>query len=85
MADRRSMWDDNVLDQPNPDLPVFYVDTACIVCSVCADAAPGNFAMSRAEDHNRVIRQPADAEELDRCVEALENCPVEAIGRDGRG
>ena len=61
----------------------FYVDKECILCSVCSDAAPNNFRMSDDEDHDICYKQPADEEELAQCYEALENCPVEAIGDDG--
>ena len=83
MADRASLWKDNDLEPRLPGAPVFYTDSACIVCSVCADAAPDNFGISEEDDHYRVKRQPADAAELDRCREAMENCPVSAIGDDG--
>jgi ferredoxin len=61
----------------------FYVDKDCILCSVCSDAAPNNFRMSDDEDHDICYKQPSDAAELAQCREALENCPVEAIGEDG--
>ena len=35
------------------------------------------------EDHDICFKQPADDEELEQCYEAMENCPVEAIGDDG--
>lgn len=60
----------------------FYVDKECILCSVCSDAAPKNFRMSDDEDHDICFKQPANEEELAQCYEALENCPVEAIGDD---
>lgn len=81
MADRNAMWSDNELHPLDPTLPVFFVDSQCILCSVCADAAPRNFRLSRDQDHNVVYKQPADAQELDQCLEALENCPVDAIGK----
>jgi ferredoxin len=39
--------------------------------------------MSDDEDHDIAYKQPEDEEELEQCYEALENCPVEAIGDDG--
>jgi ferredoxin len=83
MADRASMWKDNVLERHLPGAPVFYTDSGCIVCSVCADAAPDNFGVSDEDDHYVVRSQPRDEAELERCREALENCPVSAIGHDG--
>jgi ferredoxin len=81
MADPNMAWDDNVLDARIPGYPVFYVDHMCILCSVCVAAAPANFGNAPSEDHNRVYRQPASAEELELCQSALENCPVDAIGK----
>jgi ferredoxin len=39
--------------------------------------------MSDAEDHDICYKQPETEEELRACYEAMENCPVEAIGDDG--
>ena len=61
----------------------FYVDTECILCSVCEDVAPNNFRMSDDETHDICYKQPTNDEELEACYEALECCPVEAIGDDG--
>jgi ferredoxin len=76
MADKKNKWPDNVPGK-------FYVDRECILCSVCADAAPKNFRMSSEEDHDVVFKQPENATEEAQCLEAMENCPVEAIGKDG--
>ena len=76
MADKDDKWEDNVPGK-------FYVDRECILCSVCSDAAPDNFRISDDEDHDICYKQPESEEELDQCYEALENCPVEAIGDDG--
>tara|TARA_B100000700_G_scaffold181423_1_gene200160 strand:- start:377 stop:613 length:237 start_codon:yes stop_codon:yes gene_type:complete len=76
MADKNEKWDDNVPGK-------FYVDMECILCSVCSDCAPKNFRISDEEDHDIVYKQPETPEELEQCYEAMENCPVEAIGDDG--
>jgi ferredoxin len=76
MAKRNAKWEDNV---PG----VFYVDKECILCSLCSDLAPANFKESPDADHDLVYKQPADAEELKNCRDAMEQCPVEAIGDDG--
>lgn len=77
MADSKNKWPDNVPGK-------FYVDKECILCSVCADAAPKNFRMSSDEDHDVVFKQPENAAEEAQCLEAMENCPVEAIGNNGQ-
>ena len=85
MADPGEKWVDNI----GGDATIggqrvsFYVDHECILCSVCSDAAPNNFRMSDDEDHDICYKQPDGDEELAQCYEALENCPVEAIGDDG--
>ncbi|MCB9664579.1 MAG: ferredoxin [Alphaproteobacteria bacterium] len=85
MADPTNKWEDNVGGQVTigGKTLAFYVDKECILCSVCSDAAPNNFRMSDDEDHDVCFKQPGSEEELAQCYEALENCPVEAIGDDG--
>lgn len=86
MADWTNRWEDNVGGSAVIDdkKVAFYVDKECILCSVCSDAAPNNFRMSDDEDHDICFKQPDDAEEVAQCYEAMENCPVEAIGDDGQ-
>ena len=85
MPDPNEKWEDNVPGHSviSGKRVSFYVDKECILCSVCSDAAPNNFKMSEDEDHDICFRQPRNAEELEQCYEAMENCPVEAIGDDG--
>ena len=85
MADPNEIWEDNIGGSATVDgnKVSFYVDVECILCSVCSDAAPNNFRMSDDEDHDICFKQPEDEEELEQCNEAMENCPVEAIGDDG--
>lgn len=61
----------------------FYVDKECIGCDTCIMSAEGNFAMEDDEGHAYVKKQPQTPEEIEQCLEALEGCPVEAIGEDG--
>lgn len=61
----------------------FYVDKECITCDACVLAAPDNFKIDDDNGHAIVLRQPADATEESMCKEAMEGCPVEAIGNDG--
>ena len=61
----------------------FYVDRECIFCHVCAQAAPKNFKASEDGDHDYVYKQPENDIELDECYDAMEQCPVYAIGDDG--
>ena len=60
----------------------FYVDSQCIGCALCASTADGLFAMSD-DGCAYVAKQPADDAETALCTEAMESCPVQAIGDDG--
>lgn len=60
----------------------FYVDSNCIICTLCSELAPDVFRTSEDGDHNYVYAQPTTAEQLSLAEEALECCPVEAIVRD---
>ncbi len=58
----------------------FFVDASCIDCDLCRETAPTCFARQDEDGYSFVARQPADADEEDACLAALEECPVEAIG-----
>jgi ferredoxin len=62
---------------------VFYVDSQCIDCDLCRQTAPDNFDRSEANGYSYVSQQPTSPEEKALCLEALDECPVEAIGDDG--
>lgn len=61
----------------------YYVDTQCIDCDVCRVTAPDNFERDGARGFSFVFRQPVTPEEETLCREAMDCCPVEAIGSDG--
>ncbi|MDR2200487.1 MAG: ferredoxin, partial [Puniceicoccales bacterium] len=60
----------------------FYVTDQCIDCDMCRNLAPEFFAMAKAGG-TFVQKQPASKEEIELCLEAMNSCPVEAIGDDG--
>ena len=76
MADRDDKLPDNVPGR-------IYVDGQCIDCDLCRQTAPLNFERNEVEGYSFVIKQPETKEEADLCREALDECPVEAIGDDG--
>lgn len=86
MATWKNRWEDNTGGTAiiKGKKVGFYVDRDCILCSVCSDAAPNNFRMSDQEDHDICFKQPENEHELKQCEEAMEGCPVEAIGNDGQ-
>jgi|TARA_R110002050_G_scaffold10373_9_gene35490 ferredoxin len=61
----------------------FYVDEQCIDCDLCRETAPRNFTREEDEGYSYVYKQPENDEELESCIEAMDGCPVEAIGDDG--
>ncbi len=76
MADKAQKWKENQAGR-------IFVDQSCIACDACVLTAPKNFAMHEEDGHAYVIRQPTTPEEEELCKEAMEGCPVEAIGNDG--
>ena len=76
MADKDEKFEENVQGK-------YYVDTSCIACDACSAAAPNHFKLNEELDHAFVAKQPTSKEEEAECQEALESCPVEAIGDDG--
>lgn len=76
MADKDNKWE---INQPGK----YFVDKACIACDACCLTAPENFKMNlTTEGHAFLAKQPANAEEEALCKEAMEGCPVEAIGTE---
>ena len=76
MADKDAKYEDNVSGK-------YYVDDTCIDCDACRAAAPDNFERNEDGGYSFVSKQPENDEEEQLCVEAMEGCPVEAIGDDG--
>ena len=61
----------------------FYVDDQCIDCDLCRETAPDNFSRNEDGGYSFVFKQPVTPEEEDNCRQAMEGCPVEAIGNNG--
>jgi ferredoxin len=76
MADLENKYPDNING-------AFYVDDQCIDCDLCRETAPANFTRNEDGGYSFVYKQPEDDEERELCNEAMEGCPVEAIGEDG--
>lgn len=73
---------------PNERLPQnvfgrFYVDSNCIDCDLCRETAPTVFARHDESGFSFVQKQPLTEEEIAQAEEAVQGCPVEAIGTDG--
>ena len=78
MAEIDEKWPENVKGK-------FYVDEQCIDCDLCRETAPDFFTRNEDGGYSFVHKQPEanDDEGIALCMEALEGCPVEAIGEDG--
>lgn len=76
MADKNAKY-------PEQAAGKYYVDDTCIVCGACEAAAPDNFKLSDDGSHDIVFKQPVSDDEEQACKEAMEGCPVGAIGDDG--
>jgi ferredoxin len=61
----------------------YYVDNQCIDCDLCRETAPSNFGRNDDGGYSYVFKQPASEDEEKLCKEAMEGCPVEAIGDNG--
>lgn len=76
MANKNNKYNSNILGK-------YYVDKSCIACAVCTGIASEFFAMNDDEGHAYLINQPENKEGDLLCIEAMEACPVLAIGDDG--
>ncbi len=76
MADIKDKYEDNASGK-------IYVDTQCIDCDLCRQTAPANFNRNQDGGYSFVAKQPDSPEEEAQCKEAMEGCPVEAIGDNG--
>lgn len=76
MANKAEKWKDNIAGK-------FYVDQQCIDCDLCRETAPAFFKRHEEGGYSFVHTQPTTEDDVQLCMEALEGCPVEAIGNDG--
>ena len=76
MADVANRYPENITGK-------YYVDNQCIDCDLCRETAPSNFGRNDDGGYSYVYKQPTTPEEEKLCKEAMEGCPVEAIGDNG--
>jgi ferredoxin len=76
MADIANRYPENVTGK-------FYVDNQCIDCDLCRETAPTCFTRNDDGGYSYVFKQPENEDEEKQCKEAMEGCPVEAIGNNG--
>ena len=75
MADLKNKYPENAVGR-------YYVDNNCIDCDLCRMLAPYTFTRNMVGGYSVVFKQPDDSE-VEKAQEALESCPVDAIGNDG--
>ena len=76
MADTANRYPENIAG-------AYYVDNQCIDCDLCRETAPASFKRNDDGGYSFVYKQPETAEEQKLAKEAMEGCPVEAIGSNG--
>ena len=76
MADIANKYAENVPGR-------FFVDNQCIDCDLCRETAPNNFTRWEDGGYSYAKKQPESPEEESACKDAMEGCPVEAIGNFG--
>lgn len=76
MADTANRYPENIAG-------AYYVDNQCIDCDLCRETAPNSFKRNDDGGYSFVYNQPMTSEEQKLAKEAMEGCPVEAIGSNG--
>lgn len=76
MAELEDRYEDNIAGR-------YFVDSNCIDCDLCRETAPSNFGRNDDGGYSFVYKQPESEDEEAQCKEAMEGCPVEAIGDFG--
>lgn len=84
LADNTIVMANMVIDRwPDNATGRFYVDEQCIDCDLCRDNAPEVFARNGVDGHSFVRQQPDTPDAIERCMAAIDICPVGAIHSDG--
>lgn len=74
----------NFLKRNRENVPgAYFVDDQCIDCDMCRQSAPTIFTRKNIGNtgYSVVYHQPSSPAEEALCVEAMDACPVNAIGR----
>ena len=62
----------------------YYVSESCDGCAYCGMVAPENFDFDKPTNTYYIARQPQTPDEVELVGEAMEDCPVDAIHRNGK-
>jgi ferredoxin len=64
----------------NKNVPGQYsITDDCVNCGFCCAIAPKNFKRDKKNDIVYVSKQPTTPEERELCIQAVNDCPVDAI------
>jgi ferredoxin len=63
----------------------FFTTEDCDGCAYCASIAPDNFDFQKETNTYFVSRQPRTSAEEEEMLEAVEDCPVDAICEEDNG
>lgn len=74
MAEIEARVPENVLGR-------YFVDASCIDCDTCRCVGPEHFRRSDENGYSYVYQQPETEREEEVVEEAMDCCPVQAIGR----
>jgi ferredoxin len=69
---------------PNNVPGEFYVSEDCDGCAYCGMVAPDHFDFDKPTNTYYVFRQPQTPDEAELVLEAMEDCPVDAIRKSKR-
>ena len=61
----------------------YFVDNQWIDSDLCRDTGPANFKRNDDGGYSYVYKQPEGEAEAKLCKDAMDGCPVEAIGNNG--
>ena len=64
-------------------MTAYEMASKCIDCNLCREEAPKNFTRQEELGYSYVYKQPEGEDEEEMCKNAMEFCPVEAIGDFG--
>jgi ferredoxin len=61
----------------------YFVDASCIDCDTCRCISPVHFRRCNENGYSYIFQQPVTPEENESIEEAVDCCPVDAIGKVG--
>ncbi|MBI5472409.1 MAG: ferredoxin [Ignavibacteriae bacterium] len=68
---------------PNNAAGKYFTTEECDGCAYCAAVAPENFDFDKPTNTYFIGKQPETPEEEEMVIEAMDDCPVDAIRREG--